>query len=169
VAFRLRVAGGDREDGLNGSVPGTVLSPQMRGQPEGVAELGAVEHGASFETFFDAERARLLGTICLVTGNRGEAEELMQEAFVRVVGALGPGPRPPGSVGLAYRTAFNVFRDRGRRALRSVRRLIAPAPTEDAFAKVDEHEVLFDALRSLTPRQRAALMLTEVLDLNRAR
>jgi DNA-directed RNA polymerase specialized sigma24 family protein len=38
---------------------------------------------ARFETFFDTERARLFGTLCLVTGD-AEAEELMQEAFVRV-------------------------------------------------------------------------------------
>lgn len=137
----------------------------MRGRLEGVAELGAVEHGASFETFF-AERARLFGTLCLVTGNRVEAEELMQEAFVRVWERWGQVRVHPDPSGYLYRTAFNVFRDRGRRALRSVRHLIGPAPTEDAFTRVDEREVLLDALRTLTPRQGAAVVLTELLDLN---
>jgi RNA polymerase sigma factor (sigma-70 family) len=155
----------DLQDRLNVSLSGTVLSPQMRGRPEGVAEHGAVEHSASFETFFDAERARLFGTLYLVTGDRGEAEELMQEAFVRVWERWDKVRAHPDPSGYLYRTAFNVFRDRGRRALRSVRRLIAPASTEDAFARVDEREVLLDALRTLTPR-RAALTLTEVLDLN---
>lgn len=49
-----------------------------------MTEHGELEHGASFEAFFDTERARLLGTLCLVTGDRGEARELMQETFVRV-------------------------------------------------------------------------------------
>jgi RNA polymerase sigma-70 factor, ECF subfamily len=138
----------------------------MKGRPEGVAEHGAVEHGASFETFFDTERARLFGTLCLVTGDRGEAEELAQEAFVRVWGRWEKVHAHPDPSGYLYRTAFNVFRDRGRRTLRSVHRLIAPTPPEDAFARVDEREVLLDALRSLTPRQRAALVLTDLLDLD---
>jgi RNA polymerase sigma-70 factor (ECF subfamily) len=144
----------------------------MRGRPEGVAqhgavEHGAVEHGASFETFFDTERARLFGTLCLVTGDRGEAEELMQEAFVRVWERWDQVRAHPDPSGYLYRTAFNVFRDRGRRALRSVRRMAAHAPTEDAFARIDEREVIIiDALRTLTPRQRAALVLTELLDFN---
>ena len=138
----------------------------MRERPEGVTEHGAVEHVATFETFFDTERARLFGTLCLITGDRGEAEELMQEAFVRVWERWDQVRAHPDPSGYLYRTAFNVFRDRGRRALRSVRRLVAPAPSEDAFAAVDERVVLLDALRTLTPRQRAALVLTELLQLD---
>jgi RNA polymerase sigma-70 factor (ECF subfamily) len=153
------------QDRLNESAREYVLSPQMRGRREGVTGHGAVERVASFETFFDTERARLFGTLCLVTGDRAEAEELMQEAFVRVWERWDEVCAHPDPSRYLYRTAFNVFRDRARRALRSVRRLVAPAPTEDAFAKVDEREVLLEALRTLTSRQRAALVLTELLDL----
>jgi RNA polymerase sigma-70 factor, ECF subfamily len=124
-----------------------------------------VEPGASFEAFFDTERQRLFGTLCLVTGDRGEAEELMQEAFVRVWERWDQVQAHPDPSGYLYRTAFNVYRDRSRRALRALRRLVATAPAEDAFARVDEREVLLDALRTLAPRQRVALVLTELLEL----
>lgn len=38
----------------------------------------------AFEELFEAERTRLFGALCLLTGNRHEAEDLMQDAFVRV-------------------------------------------------------------------------------------
>jgi RNA polymerase sigma-70 factor (ECF subfamily) len=108
----------------------------------------------------------LFRTLCLVTADRGEAEELMQEAFVRVWERWDRVSAHPDPSGYLYRTAFNVFRDRRRRSLRAIRHLVSPASTEDAFAVVDEREAMFDALRTLTPRQRAALVLTELLDLS---
>jgi RNA polymerase sigma-70 factor (ECF subfamily) len=38
----------------------------------------------SFEEFFSSEHARLFGALCLVTGDRHEAEEIMQDAFLRL-------------------------------------------------------------------------------------
>ena len=37
-----------------------------------------------FEEFFETHRRRLLGAMCLVTGNRSEAEEITQDAFIPV-------------------------------------------------------------------------------------
>ncbi len=38
----------------------------------------------SFEAFFEDHRSRLFGAMCLVTGNRPEAEEIVQDAFLRL-------------------------------------------------------------------------------------
>ena len=38
----------------------------------------------TFEEFFEGHRRQLFGALCLITGNRFEAEEITQEAFVRV-------------------------------------------------------------------------------------
>ena len=38
----------------------------------------------SFEHFYESTSRRLFTALCLVTGNRDEAEEIAQEAFVRV-------------------------------------------------------------------------------------
>ena len=38
----------------------------------------------TFDEFFEDHRNRLFGVMCLVTGNRSEAEEITQEAFLKV-------------------------------------------------------------------------------------
>src|SRR5439155_294679 len=57
---------------------------RMREAGTGVTERSADSTSRSFEEFFRDEHARLLRALFLVTGNEGEAEELMQEAFLRV-------------------------------------------------------------------------------------
>ena len=49
-----------------------------------------VEARNRFDTFFEEERERLFKALYFVTGNRDDAEELTQEAFLPLVGALGP-------------------------------------------------------------------------------
>ena len=122
-----------------------------------------VEQPAQFEEFFHLERDRLFRVMFVITKNRQEAEDLSQEAFVRVwerwdtIGAM------ENPVGYLHRAAMNLFRSRYRRALLAARRGIGIAAAEDAYAAVDDRLVALQALRSLTPRQRAAIVLTEVL------
>ena len=122
-----------------------------------------LEASRSFETFYDAESRTLFRRLWLVTGNRGEAEELMQDAFLKVwerweqVGAM------EDPVGYLYRTAMNLFRKRYRRALLAIRRTIGLAPSRDDFADTDDRDSVRRVLSTLPPRQRAALVLTEML------
>jgi RNA polymerase sigma-70 factor (ECF subfamily) len=98
----------------------------------------------------------------LVTGDRDEAEEIAQEAFLRLWerwGDVGTVERPGDYLA---KTAMNVFRKRRRRAAvlqRLLPKLAEPHPVDASDAGV----MLSDALRSLTPRQRAALVLTELV------
>lgn len=123
------------------------------------------EEPRSFEELFDSEHARLFGALCLVTGDRHEAEEIMQDAFLRLwerwdrIAGLDD---PPAYL---FRTAMNVFRNRYRRAALAVRRSVSLAPTEDAFATVEDRDVVVRALRALTPDQRAAVVLTSYVGL----
>lgn len=118
---------------------------------------------SSFEEFFLQERAELYSNLCLVTRNRHEAEELTQDAFVRLlerwdrVSALDD-PR-----GYLYRTAMNAFRSRYRRMLLAARRTFGVARPDDAIAAVDERDAAVRALATLSPRQRAAVVLTDLL------
>lgn len=137
----------------------------MESGPTGVTEDDAAERATRFEAFFEAERSRLFGTLCLVTSDRGEAEELLQEAFLRVWERWGRVSELGGPVGYLDRTAFNVFRSRLRRAARAARRMFASTDA-DPFASVDDRHDLVGALRALTPRQRAAVVLTELMDLS---
>jgi len=66
--------------------------------------------------------------------------------------------------GYLYRTAMNGFRSRARRARVATRKMVAPDRDIDAFAAVDVRSDLLRALGSLTERQRAAVVLTELLE-----
>jgi RNA polymerase sigma factor (sigma-70 family) len=125
--------------------------------------LDGLEAAGTFEMFYAAEARTLFRRLWLVTGNRAEAEELMQDAFLRVwerwdrVGAM------EDPTGYLYRTAMNLFRKRYRRALMAVRRTVGLAPSTDDFAEADDRQVVRHVLAMLPPRQRAALVLTEML------
>ncbi|HLA92260.1 MAG TPA: sigma-70 family RNA polymerase sigma factor [Actinomycetota bacterium] len=118
---------------------------------------------ASFEGFFEAEHARLLRALYLVTGNVQEAEELMQDAFLAVWERWDRVATMDEPVGYLYRTAMNRFRSRLRRVNRAARKVVGSAAGGDAFAAADERDALARALATLPERQRAALVLTELL------
>ncbi|HUL84590.1 MAG TPA: SigE family RNA polymerase sigma factor [Actinomycetota bacterium] len=124
-------------------------------------DLGAVET-VGFEEFFAAEHARLYSALCAVTGNTQEAEEIMQEAFLRLWERWERISSIEDPVGYLYRTAMNVFRQRLRRAKVAVRKAVRPAEHEDAYEEVDSREVVIQGLRALQPRQRAAVVLTSL-------
>jgi RNA polymerase sigma factor (sigma-70 family) len=65
--------------------------------------------------------------------------------------------------GYLHRTAMNVFRSRYRRALTAARRTLTVGAEEDAYEAVDDRQVALQVLRLMAPRQRAAIVLTEVL------
>ena len=123
------------------------------------------EMAPSFEEFYEATFRRLFTALCLVTGNRHEAEEIAQEAFVRVferwdrVGVL----EDPN--GYLFRVSMNVFRSRYRRASLGLRRAIFLAPSEtDDLAAVETRDEVVRLLLGLEPMQRAAVLLTAILD-----
>ena len=95
------------------------------------AALDELEASRTFEAFYEAEARTLFRRLWLVTGNRAEAEELMQDAFLKVwerweqVGAM------EDPVGYLYRTAMNLFRKRYQRAVLAIRRTVGLAPSRD--------------------------------------
>jgi RNA polymerase sigma factor (sigma-70 family) len=117
-----------------------------------------------FESFFRAEHTRLLRALFLVTGNRQEAEELVQDAFLAVWERWDRVRAMESPTGYLYRTAINAFRSRVRRSARMAKRLIGGGPGADEFAAADERDAVSRALAKLTPRQRSALVLTDLLD-----
>jgi RNA polymerase sigma factor (sigma-70 family) len=117
----------------------------------------------TFEEFFTAENARLFGALSVMTGNRSEAEEVMQDAFLavwerwdRVVSMESP-------VGFLYRTALNLHRKRARRAALALRKAVKLVPEDDALAVVEARDEATRVLRGLTRRERQAMVLTAYL------
>src|SRR3954468_15657856 len=124
---------------------------------------GELTASASFDEFFRREHVGLLRAMYLVTGSAVEAEEGCQEAFVRVWERWDRVQSLESPTGYLYRTAFNWHRSRARRARRSVGRALPWAPPRDLFAEADDRDEVVRALRRLAPRQRAALVVTELL------
>jgi RNA polymerase sigma-70 factor (ECF subfamily) len=118
---------------------------------------------ADFESFFRAEHDRLYRAMYVVTGSTHEAEELMQDAFLRTWERWDRVATMDDPVGYLFRAAMNAFRSRRRRAVLAIRKMRAPAEGRDAFALADDRDAVARAMRKLSPRQRAALVLTEWL------
>ena len=123
----------------------------------------AVEAARSFEAFFEAESRTLFRRLWVVTGNRAEAEEIMQDAFLRLWERWDRVRQVDDPTSYLYRTAMNVFRRRYQRAVMAVKRAVGAGPGVDEFAQADDRQVVRKALAELSPRQRAALVLTEML------
>lgn len=117
----------------------------------------------SFEAFFGLHNDDLMAALWLITRNRHEAEEIGQEAFLRVWERWDRVAGMDDPEGYLYRTAMNVFRSRFHRAALALRRRGRGSPPDDGIEAVERREVLVQALSSLTPRERAAVVLTDVL------
>ena len=117
----------------------------------------------SFEEFYEHERDGLFGALCLITGNRHEAEEITQDSFVALWERWERVATMENPAGYLYRTAMNGFRKRQRRAALSPRLVLRGERPEDVFEAADDRDVLRRGLASLTARQRAALVVTELL------
>jgi RNA polymerase sigma-70 factor (ECF subfamily) len=123
---------------------------------------------AAFEDFFRGQTKSLYAHLCLITGNRAEAEELAQDAFLRVWERWDRVAGMEEPVGYLYRTAMNLFRKRYRRAMVAIRKTVTEDLRRDEFAIAEDRSVVASAMVELTPRQRAALVLTELLGFDSA-
>jgi DNA-directed RNA polymerase specialized sigma24 family protein len=77
---------------------------------------------SSFEGFFEQERDKLYRALWLVTRNRFEAEELTQEAFVRVLERWDRVSSVEDPQGYLFMTGMNTFRTTYRRTLLAAKR-----------------------------------------------
>jgi RNA polymerase sigma-70 factor (ECF subfamily) len=117
----------------------------------------------TFEGFFEEEKERLLRILSVITGSRAEAEDLAQEAFTRVLERWETVAAMEDPAGYLHRTALNLFRNQYRRARVALARTVGLGPEQDVFKPVDDRDAATRAMGELTPRQRAALVLTEAL------
>jgi RNA polymerase sigma-70 factor (ECF subfamily) len=118
----------------------------------------------SFEAFFTEHHADLFGALYLITRDRHEAEEIMQDAFVKVLERWERVSSLEDPVGYLYRTAMNLLRKRWRRASVVLRRTVGFSPRDDEIAVIETRVDVARALASLSPRQRAVIVLTELLE-----
>lgn len=135
---------------------------------EGIAPMAGVERETawSFERIYDEYKVAIYNYIYHLVGNREQADDLMQDTFLKAFKAL---PKMDASLKLSawlYRIATNTAYDALRR-----RKLIAwlpwqdldhePADVESADPQetVGTTELVRTALRRMPPQYRAALLL----------
>src|SRR6266516_4717128 len=121
---------------------------------EGVGVSSAVSERASFEEFFEAQSPTLFRRLYLITGDVGEAEDVMQEALIVIFERWDRVRRMDDSEGYLYQVAFNTQKKRRRRVALGLRRSLHLTPPADEFAAVDDRTMVSAALATLSPRQR---------------
>ncbi len=144
------------------SASGGALMVGAAGAVDAVAAVDAASFEVSFEVFFEREKADLYGALCLVTRNRYEAEELTQDAFVRVLEHWDRVRRMADPRAYLYRTAMNAFRTGYRHAVLVAKRRLGAVRQDDAIDDFDARDAALRALAPLSPRQRAAVVLTDL-------
>ena len=122
-----------------------------------------VSDAQSFEEFFEAESRAMFRRLCLVTGDRHDAEEVLQDAFLKVFEGWDRIRQMEDPTGYLYRTAFNLCTRRSRRAAMALRHTLRSRDPRDEFAAADARFMIEEGLSELSPRQRAAVVLTELL------
>jgi RNA polymerase sigma-70 factor, ECF subfamily len=150
-------------DSASPGVESGVMNDPAISAHAGPSEAIVADQAAAFEDFFRGQTQNLYAHLCLITGNRAEAEELAQEAFLKVWERWDRVADMDEPGGYLYRTAMNLFRKRYRRVGVALRKTVSVELREDEFATAEDRSVVAGALVELAPRQRAALILTELI------
>jgi RNA polymerase sigma factor (sigma-70 family) len=117
----------------------------------------------TFEAFFDAHHLRLLRALYLLTGSRAAAEDVLQDAFLKVWQRWERVQKMDDPVGYLYTTGLNTARSRRRRRLLEAKHVASSSVGRDEIRDADRRAVLVRAMASLPIRQRAAIVLTAFL------
>jgi RNA polymerase sigma-70 factor (sigma-E family) len=126
--------------------------------------------GSSLEELYRSHADDALALAFLLTGDRGLAEDLVQDAFVRVLGRFHDLRSRDAFWWYLRRTVVNLANSHFRR--RRVERAWLERQRPDAAAPagpdVEERARLVGALMTLRPEQRAAVVLRYLEDLSEA-
>lgn len=116
---------------------------------------------------YSSHAARSLRLAYLMTGDRDAAEDVVQDAFVRIFARFKDRKEPANLEAYLRRAIINLTHDRHRR-LRSSRAFIARERNAGAMhtPDVESQLILRTRLRRLPHRQRAALVLRYYEDLS---
>ena len=138
------------------------LSVEMQAEGDVVQLPVAQESKPDFATFFAHEHQGLFKLLYFVTGNRAEAADLMQDAFLKLWERWDRLDRVVDLRAYLFRSALNGSRMQARTALRAARRLLPVAWSRDPFDDVNLREDVRQMLLQLTARQRTAHVLLDM-------
>jgi RNA polymerase sigma factor (sigma-70 family) len=119
---------------------------------------------ARFDDLYAAHAPDARRVAYLLVGNRQTAEDITQDAFIRVLGRFGNLRKPEAFRSYLMRTVVSLTKNHHRR--RSLERAHTQTVPTEAPAPSERDDDLLDALRKLPERQRVALVLRYCEDLS---
>jgi len=129
----------------------------------GTAAAPALDVDRFVADMFRAEGMSLVRLARLFVDDRNAAEDLVQEAFIRLARSAGRIDDRARAPAYLRSIVLNLARDHNRRGLVSLRHrspiIEVQAGVDDEFAVRDDQRQVLDALRDLPARQRACLVL----------
>ena len=132
----------------------------------------AIDREALLTSLFEEEAASLTRLARLFTDDRNAAEDLVQEAFVRLHHAAHRIEDPGRAAAYLRSIVLNLARDHNRRGLMKLRHYEAATPQASPDAPADRVELddqqarIIEALGALSPQQRDCLVLRFYFELS---
>lgn len=127
------------------------------------ATANAVDVDQLVVELFEREGRSLVRLTRLFVDDRNAAEDLVQEAFIRLARSAGRIKDPRKAAAYLRSIVLNLARDHNRRGLVSLRHHLPfddlRASTEDEIGLREDQRVVIEALRELPHRQRDCLVL----------
>lgn len=118
-----------------------------------------------FDAFYAATAKRLVATVYAVTGDLGEAEDAVQEAYARAWERWERLAREGDPMPWVRTVAMRLAVSSWRRARNRMRAQFRHGPAPDVPGMSADHVALVAALRELSADQRQAVVLHHLLDL----
>ena len=136
-----------------------------------VKATSVADRDALVTSLYEQEGVRLVRLARLFTDDRNAAEDLVQEAFIRLHRAAHRLEDRGKAAPYLRSIVINLARDHNRRGLMSLRHQEAmisdavPDMPEDLAISQDESGAIIEQVRELSPRQRDCLLLRFYMDL----
>jgi len=118
-----------------------------------------------FTSFYTASFPRLVGQLYAMTGDRAEAQDAVQEAFVRAWVHRGRIEKDRGAEAWVRVTAWRIAASRWRRGQEGIRLMLLAARPDRAAGPGPDRVAFVEALRRVPAEQRRALVLYHLVDL----
>jgi RNA polymerase sigma-70 factor (sigma-E family) len=138
------------------------------------ASVTISDRDALVAELFAVEGTRLVRLARLFTDDRNAAEDLVQEAFIRLHRAAHRISEPAKAAPYLRSIVINLARDHNRRGLMSLRHQEAlpagavPEAPEDVLVLDEERGRVLEQLRELSPRQRDCILLRFYMEMTEA-
>ena len=126
------------------------------------AGMGGPMDEAAFHAFYESSAPALRAYLARVSGNRALADDLLQEAYLRLLRARFVGSSDAHTRNYLFRIATNLLHDHFRRPRRDTAPLPESAAAPETLTHLDLRQDFLGAFRTLPPRERAMLWLAYV-------